>query len=109
MPSAQDNGHLRPRSRQTRIQVRLTALQMVDIQRAAALRGQTVSEFLLASATDVARQIVSEHTSIELTQQEQVVFVQALLDPQSAAPRLHRAVETYRKAATRRAGRDVLG
>jgi len=109
MPSAQDNGHPRPRSRQTRIQVRLTASQKADIRRAAALRGQTVSEFLLATATGVARQIVSAHKSIDLTQPEQVAFVQALLDPPSAVPRLQRAVETYRKATTRRAGRGVLG
>lgn len=89
--------------------MRLTSSQKADIRLAAALRGQTVSEFLLATATDVARQIVDEHTTIELTQQEQVVFVQALLDPPSAAPRLQRAVETYRKATTRRAGRDELG
>ena len=109
MPSAQYNGQPRPRSRQTRIQVRLTASQKADIRRAAALRGQTVSEFLLATAADFARQIVSAHTSIELTQQEQVVFVQALLDPPSAAPRLQRAVVTYRNATTPRAGRDKLG
>lgn len=68
-----------------------------------------MSEFLLASATDVARQIGVEHTTIELTRQEHVAFVQALLDPPSAAPRLHRAVETYRKATAQRAGRDELG
>ena len=97
------------RSRRDRIEVRLTASQKSDIRLAAALRGQTMSEFLLVSAADAARQIVDEHTSIELTRQEQVAFVQALLNPPSAALRLQRAVETYRKATAQRVGRDELG
>lgn len=109
MSSAAHSAHPPSRSRRARIEVRLTASQKSDIRRAAALRGQTLSEFLLASATDVARQIVDEHTTIELTRQEQVAFVQALLDPPSAAPRLQRAVATYRKATARRASHDERG
>lgn len=109
MSSAAHSAHPPSRSRRARIEVRLTASQKSDIRLAAALRGQTMSEFLLASATDVARQIVDEHSSIELTRQEQVAFVQALLNPQSAAPRLQRAAETYRKASARRASHDERG
>lgn len=109
MSSAAYSAHPPSRSPRARIEVRLTASQKADIRLAAALRGQTLSEFLLASATDVARQIVDEHSSIELTRQEQVAFAQALLDPPSAAPRLQRAVETYRKATAQRVGRDELG
>lgn len=85
--------------------MRLTASQKAAIRQAASLRGQTLSEFVLASATDAARQIVDEHTSIELTHQEQVAFAQALLDPPSATPRLQHAAGTYLEVTARRAGR----
>jgi len=87
----------------------MTEAQKAHIRQAAALSGQTLSEFVLASAANAARQAVDEHANIKLTRQAQVVFVQALLDPPSAAPRLQRAVETYRKATARRASHDERG
>jgi uncharacterized protein (DUF1778 family) len=78
--------------------VRLTASQKAQIRQAAALRAQTLSAFVLASATDAARRIIEEHTTIRLTAQEQAAFVASLLRPPAASARLERAAKSYRRA-----------
>ena len=45
----------------------MTEAQKAHIRQAAALSGQTLSEFVLASAVDAARQAVDEHANIKLT------------------------------------------
>lgn len=108
MPYDQDGSQSVSRLRRARIGVRMTDAQKAHIRQAAALSGQTLSEFVLASAASAARQAVDEHANIKLTRQAQVVFVQALLDPPSAVPRLQRAAETYLEVTARRTGRDEV-
>jgi uncharacterized protein (DUF1778 family) len=86
----------------------MTASQKAHIRQAAAHRGQTLSEFVLASAADAARQAVDEHATIKLKRQAQLVFVEALLGPPSEVPRLQRAAETYLKVTAKRADRDEV-
>ncbi len=86
----------------------MTEAQKAHIRQAAALSGQTLSEFVLASAAAAAGQAVDERVNIKLTRQAQVVFVQALLHPPSAVPRLQRAAATYLEVTARRTGRDEV-
>lgn len=106
MPDDQDGSQSVSSLRRARIGVRMTEAQKAHIRQAAALRGQTLSEFVLATAANAARQAVDEHANNKLARQAQLVFVQALLDPPSAVPRLQRAAETYLRVTARRAGRD---
>ncbi len=108
MPYDQDGSQSVSRLRRARIGVRMTEAQKAHIRQAAALSGQTLSEYVLASAANAARQAVDEHANIKLTRQAQVVFVQALLDPRSAVPRLQRPAETYLEVTARRTGRDEV-
>lgn len=55
---------------------------------------------MVASATDAARLIVDERTTIRPTAPEQVAFVAALLSPPAANDRLERAAKNYRNAAS---------
>lgn len=109
MTSTPDSAHLSGRSRRARIEVRLTASQKAQIRQAAALRAQSLSEFVLASATDAARRIIDERSSIMLTAEEQAAFVASLLRPPTASARLERAAKSYRSAlGLRRSGREEL-
>jgi uncharacterized protein (DUF1778 family) len=53
-------------------------------QRAAATRGQTLTEFVVSALAEAADRTFREHELIELTERDQLAFAEALLSP---APR----------------------
>jgi uncharacterized protein (DUF1778 family) len=83
--------------REARLEARVTAAQKSMLQRAAALSGRTLSEFVVASAQEAAKRVMQEHATIQLSRSEQVAFVSALLDPPKPSARLRRAAATYRR------------
>ena len=89
------------KSRDARLEARISSTQKARLQRAAALSGRTLSEFVVASAQEAAARIIGEHEAIRLSRAEQVAFVDALLDPPAPSARLRRAAAAYRKQAGR--------
>ena len=83
-------------TRDALLEASVSAAQMGLLQHAAALSGCTLSEFVVASAQDAARQVIAEHESIRLSREEQLAFVQALLQPPAPSARLKRAATPYR-------------
>jgi len=84
-------------TRDARLEARVSAAQKNLLQQAAALSGRTLSEFVVASAQDAARRVLAEHESIRLSREEQLAFVQALLNPPEPNARLKRAAKAYRQ------------
>ena len=84
-------------TRGAQLEVRVSVAQKSLLQRAAALSGRTLSEFVVASAQDAARLVIAEHESIRLSREEQLGFVQALLNPPEPNARLKRAAKAYRQ------------
>lgn len=80
-----------------RLEVCVSAAQKSLLQRAAALSGRTLSEFVVASAQDAAKKVIQDHAAIELSRSEQIAFVTALLDPPKPSARLRRAAAAYRQ------------
>ena len=91
-------------TRDARLEVRVSAAQKNLLQHAAALSGRTLSEFVVASAQDAAHQVIAEHESIRLSREEQLAFVQALLQPPEPNARLKRAAKAYVRRGGQRAG-----
>ena len=91
-------------TRDARLAVRVSAAQKSLLQHAAALSGCTLSEFVVTSAQDAARRVIAEHESIRLSLEEQLAFVQALLQPPEPNARLKRAAEAYLRLGGQRAG-----
>ena len=91
-------------TRNARLEVRVSAAQKGLLQHAAALSGRTLSEFVVTSAQDAARQVIAEHESIRLSLEEQLAFVQALLQPPEPNARLKRAAKAYLRRGGQRAG-----
>ncbi|KAB2872800.1 MAG: DUF1778 domain-containing protein [Burkholderiaceae bacterium] len=85
------------KTRAARLEARMTTDQKALLQRAAALSGRTLSEFVLASAQEAAAKIVQEHETIRLSRSEQVAFVTALLQPGAPNARLRKAAAKYRQ------------
>jgi uncharacterized protein (DUF1778 family) len=85
------------KTRAARLEARMTTEQKALLQRAAALSGRTLSEFVLASAQEAASRVIREHEIIRLSRTEQVTFVTALLKPRAPNARLRKAAAKYRQ------------
>ena len=91
-------------TREARLEVRVSVAQKRLLQHAAALSGRTLSEYVVTSAQDAARRVIAEHESNRLSREEQLPFVQALLQPQEPHTRLKRAAEAYLRRDGQRDG-----
>src|ERR1700745_868366 len=89
----------RGRARAQRLETRVTAEQKTLIERAAALQGRTVTDFVLTSVQDAARRAIEEHQHLELSVRDSEAFVEALLNPQPVNDRLRETVRRYRDRA----------
>jgi uncharacterized protein (DUF1778 family) len=80
--------------KQQRLEARITPDQKRLIERAAELRGTTVTEFVVASAQQAAADTIKDFEVLTLRNQARKVFVNAILNPpfpnetaRAAAPR----------------------
>ena len=83
--------------RTERLEARITQAQKALFKQAAALEGRSLSDFIVQAASEAALRTVQAHQVVSLTAQEQRVFVEALLNPPAAGPRLRAAARRYRK------------
>ena len=67
------------RTRAERLETRVTAEQKTLIERAAALQGRSVTDFVLTSVQDAARRAIEEHSQLALSVRDSEAFVDALL------------------------------
>jgi uncharacterized protein (DUF1778 family) len=96
MPNAA-SGSTRGRTRAERLEARVTAEQKSLIERAAALQGRTVTDFVLTSVQDAARRAIEEHNQLALSVRDSEAFVDALLNPKPINNRLRDTVRRYRE------------
>ena len=85
------------KNRGARLEARISPMQKSVLQRAAALSGRTLSEFVVASAHEAASKVIQEHELIRLTRAEQTAFVKALLAPSAPGAGLRKAAAAYKK------------
>ncbi|MCA1393232.1 DUF1778 domain-containing protein [Bradyrhizobium sp. IC3123] len=85
------------RTRGERLEARVTAEQKNLIERAAALQGRTVTDFVLTSVQDAARRAIEEHNQLVLSVHDSEAFVEALLNPRPVNDRLRDTVRRYRE------------
>ncbi|WP_442753276.1 DUF1778 domain-containing protein [Methylocystis sp. JAN1] len=89
----------RKRVRGERLETRVTAEQKTLIERAAALQGRTVTDFVLTSVQDAARRAIEEHSQLTLSVRDSEAFVEALLSLKPVNDRLRGTVRRYRERA----------
>ena len=87
----------RGRTRAQRLEARVTAEQKSLIERAAALQGRTVTDFVLASVQDAARRAIEEYHQLTLSVRDSEAFVSALLKAEPVNDRLRDTVRRYRE------------
>lgn len=83
--------------RQARIEVRITPKQKRLFERAAAIEGVTLTDFVISSMQRAATRALQEHTTIELSERSQRAFVEALMNPPEPNAALRAAAKTYAK------------
>ena len=87
------------KTRNARLEARVSSDQKDFFQRAATLTGRTLSELVIDSTQEAAAKIVQEHEVIRLSREEQVAFVNALLTDAEPGGRIKQAVLDYRQKA----------
>lgn len=93
-----ETAELAENTRTARLEARVSKDQKNLFLQAAVLSGRSLSEFVIESTQEAATKVVKEHETIQLSREEQMSFVSALLNPPEPGSRLRRAVESYRKA-----------
>jgi uncharacterized protein (DUF1778 family) len=87
-----------PLHRGERLEARLSAEEKELLQRAAALEGTTLTEFVVRSARRAAEQLMQEQEMLTLTARENQALVTALLSPPAPNAALRAAMARYRQA-----------
>ena len=67
--------------RAERVEIRMTRAQKENIERAASLRGTSVTDFILNEVQPAATATIREFELLELRNEDRRVFVEALLNP----------------------------
>ena len=86
---------LRSRKEQ-RLEARVTPEQKKLIERAAKLRGTTVTEFVVLSAQQAAAETIRNHETLVLRDEARDVFVKAILNPPLPNEALRSAARRYK-------------
>ena len=82
--------------KQERLEARITPDQKRLIERAAELRGTTVTEFVVASAQQAAADIIKDFEVLTLRDEARKVFVDSLLNPPAPNAAARAAAERYK-------------
>ena len=102
MPAAQrsgatDNTIESAPTKRGRFNARITDEQKQLIERAAALTGQSVSQFIVSTAQHAAEQTIREHEVIVLSTRDAAAVMESLRHPTPANDALRRAFERHRE------------
>ena len=84
-------------SKNQRLEARVTPDQKQLIERAAELRGTTVTEFVVVSAQRAATETIQEFQTLRLNDRASEVFVNAILNPRAPNRRARAAARRYKK------------
>lgn len=84
-------------ARTQRTEARLLPEQKKRIERAASLKGMSLSDFMVQNADEAAIRTIQQHESWVLERQDRDFFVNTLLNPAAPSPHLRAAALRYRQ------------
>jgi uncharacterized protein (DUF1778 family) len=80
----------------SRLEARLPAGVYATLKRAAALKGRSLTDFVVGAAHDAARHAIEEENLIRLSAEDRRRFAEAILDPPAPNAALKRAKRLHR-------------
>ncbi len=83
-------------ARTARLEARTTPDVRDQIERAAALQGRSVSDFVIASALEAAQRAITATEIVHLSREASVAFAKALIDPPEPTEALRKAAADHR-------------
>jgi uncharacterized protein (DUF1778 family) len=83
--------------RSERLEIRATPAQKMLFERAAQIRGTSVTDFAVNKLQEAAREIIQETESFRLREEDRKVFFQALTNPPEPNEYAKDAVARYKK------------
>lgn len=86
----------------SRLEARIPAQVYDQMQRAARLRGMTLTGYLIATAGEDARRTVEDAEIMRLAREDQMRFAAALIDPPEPNERMARAAKRHAELIERR-------
>jgi uncharacterized protein (DUF1778 family) len=89
-------------NKNARLEARVTLEQKQLMERAAGLRGQNLTEFMISVLADAAVQTIKDRESIELSERDRLVFAEALLNPTPASERAIADARWYAQMTSKR-------
>ena len=81
--------------KQERLEARMTRVQKLMIERAARIRGTSVTNFVLVSAQEAAAEAIRDFEVLSLRDKARETFVGALLNPPAPNAAAHGAAKRY--------------
>lgn len=84
-------------ARTARLEARVTDEQKNLLQRAAALTGRSLSDFVVTAVQEAAMRTIHDYELLRLTAEERTAFVKTLLNPPAPGERLKKAVKAYKQ------------
>ena len=78
-----------------RLEARLPASIYALLKRAAALKGRSISDFVVSAAHDAAQRVIDDETVIRLSAEDQARFAEVLLNPPAPNAALKRAAREH--------------
>jgi uncharacterized protein (DUF1778 family) len=81
--------------RDARLEARVSRETKALWERAAAVQGRKVTEFVVNSAVEAAHRVLRERELADLTRRDKIAFVEALLNPPSPNARLRKAAARH--------------
>lgn len=80
-----------------RLDIRISQEKKELIERAVALKGLSITDFVINCVEEEARNTVRDYESMELSQKDSQAFARALLEHPKPSPRLTEAAERYKE------------
>ena len=84
-----------------RLEARVTEEQKQLMERAAFLRGQNLTEFMVAVLAETSMQIIKDCELLQLTDRDRQAFVDALLNPPAPSDRAYTDAQWYEQIMTK--------
>ncbi|KYC38294.1 hypothetical protein WA1_38850 [Scytonema hofmannii PCC 7110] len=86
----------------TQIEITLNEEQKQTLEKAAAMRCLTLSEYLVELAINAATEEIPEPESMVLSEQDWEIFVSAIENPPELNPRLKAAIQKYKNESEKK-------
>ena len=79
-----------------RIDIRLRPEQKIFIEKAAHIKGLTLTDFIIQNAVENAKQAIREYETWTLERPDAELFAAALMNPPAIGPQLTQAAKRYK-------------